>query len=240
MIPRGARLLTPGGHHAATTEPSSLSAADPERDVGVAAFYPGPEHNLDPAVAGAEDRPLEPARRHSSPSCSRPSRPRAGDAFQRRRSTHTAPLTGGELHLARRALPRAAAARAALEWTRPTRSRSPSRSSRACARCRCATPGAASTSTSRSSATSTSSSASSAASATSAARTTSPSSSRRRRPRSGRGRTACAASVESAIEDLRPISIFPRVELAEQVGIGIAARPRRPRAAAAHREPRRP
>ena len=31
------------------------------------------------------------------------------------------------------------------------------------------------------------------------------------------------AAVESAIEDLRPISIFPRVEQAEQIGIGIAA-----------------
>jgi len=31
------------------------------------------------------------------------------------------------------------------------------------------------------------------------------------------------ASVESAIEDLRPISIFPRVERAEEVGVGISA-----------------
>jgi hypothetical protein len=47
-IPRGARMLTPGGHHVATDETVSLSAADPERDVAVFAFYPGPEHNLDP------------------------------------------------------------------------------------------------------------------------------------------------------------------------------------------------
>jgi len=53
-IPRGARLLTPGGHHVATAETMELSAASPERDVSVVAFYPGPEHNLDPAVAAPD------------------------------------------------------------------------------------------------------------------------------------------------------------------------------------------
>ena len=53
-IPRGARLLTPGGHHVATDETIVLSAASPQRDVAVVAFYPGPEHNLDPA-APADD-----------------------------------------------------------------------------------------------------------------------------------------------------------------------------------------
>jgi len=50
-IPRGARLLTPGGHHVATDEPATLSPASPERQVAVVAFYPGPEHNLDPSRA---------------------------------------------------------------------------------------------------------------------------------------------------------------------------------------------
>lgn len=47
-IPRGARLLTPGGHHVATDERVVLSAASSEREVPVVAFYPGPDHNLDP------------------------------------------------------------------------------------------------------------------------------------------------------------------------------------------------
>jgi hypothetical protein len=53
-IPRGARLLTAGGHHVATVERIELSKQNPERDVAVAAFYPGPEHNLDPTVPDAE------------------------------------------------------------------------------------------------------------------------------------------------------------------------------------------
>jgi hypothetical protein len=48
-IPRGARMLTDGGHHTATDETVLLSASSPKRDVAVVAFYPGPEHNLDPA-----------------------------------------------------------------------------------------------------------------------------------------------------------------------------------------------
>ena len=47
-IPRGARMLTPGGHHVATDETVTLSTADPEKDVAVVAFFPGPEHDLDP------------------------------------------------------------------------------------------------------------------------------------------------------------------------------------------------
>jgi hypothetical protein len=47
-IPRGARLSTPGGHHIATDETVVLSATSTQREVSVAAFYPGPSHNLDP------------------------------------------------------------------------------------------------------------------------------------------------------------------------------------------------
>jgi hypothetical protein len=50
-IPRGARMLTPGGHHVATEESVVLSAASPEREVGVVSFYPGADGNLDPASA---------------------------------------------------------------------------------------------------------------------------------------------------------------------------------------------
>ncbi|HEX2361651.1 MAG TPA: hypothetical protein VHI11_06235, partial [Jiangellaceae bacterium] len=48
-IPRGARLLTSGGHHVATDERVVLSATSPQRQVAVVAFYPGPDHNLDPS-----------------------------------------------------------------------------------------------------------------------------------------------------------------------------------------------
>jgi hypothetical protein len=100
-IERGARMLTPGGHHVATQESVVLTPATPEQTVPVVAFYPGPEHNLDPAVSDSSgvhpqlidhwnpvDVKLEPfleARKDS------------GDAFDVL-ITHTAPLTGGELH----------------------------------------------------------------------------------------------------------------------------------------------
>jgi hypothetical protein len=50
-IPRGARLSTPGGHHVSTDESVTLSPANKTRNVAVVAFYPGPEHNLDPTFA---------------------------------------------------------------------------------------------------------------------------------------------------------------------------------------------
>ena len=47
-IVRGARMLTDGGHHVATDEGVTLSPSDKEREIRVRAFYPGPEGNLDP------------------------------------------------------------------------------------------------------------------------------------------------------------------------------------------------
>jgi hypothetical protein len=55
-IPRGARMLTPGGHHAATDEHVVLSPTSPQRQVAVVAFFPGPEHDLDP---GRPDQRLD-------------------------------------------------------------------------------------------------------------------------------------------------------------------------------------
>lgn len=49
-LPRGSRMLTPGGHHIALDEAITLSAGSPVREAKVVAFYPGPEHNLDPTV----------------------------------------------------------------------------------------------------------------------------------------------------------------------------------------------
>ncbi len=48
-IPRGARLFTDGGHHVATDQTAILTAEAADQVVNVMAFYPGPEHNLDPA-----------------------------------------------------------------------------------------------------------------------------------------------------------------------------------------------
>jgi hypothetical protein len=53
-IPRGARLLTPGGHHVAIDESITFSAANTEREVAVVAFYPGAEHNLNPTRVAAD------------------------------------------------------------------------------------------------------------------------------------------------------------------------------------------
>ena len=53
-IPRGARLLTPGGHHVATDESVVLSSSNKSRTVAVVAFYPGPSHNLDPNVVAGD------------------------------------------------------------------------------------------------------------------------------------------------------------------------------------------
>ena len=52
-LPRGLRLLTPGGHHAALAESAVLDGTTTRREVAVEAFIPGPSHNLDPTVTGA-------------------------------------------------------------------------------------------------------------------------------------------------------------------------------------------
>lgn len=53
-IPRGARMLTPGGHHVATDGPARLTPDRAEAEVPVVAFYPGPEHNLNPGRAAPD------------------------------------------------------------------------------------------------------------------------------------------------------------------------------------------
>ena len=45
-IPVGARMLTKGGHHVATAKTTTLSVNQPSKSVPVTAFFPGPEHNL--------------------------------------------------------------------------------------------------------------------------------------------------------------------------------------------------
>ncbi len=57
LIPRGARLYTSGNHHVATTESVLLTRTGGPKDVAVEAFYPGPEHNLDPNVSAGGGNP---------------------------------------------------------------------------------------------------------------------------------------------------------------------------------------
>jgi hypothetical protein len=96
-IPRGSRLLSSGGHHAATDESVTISAANTEREPAVVAFYPGPEHNLDPGVPTQKlDRfhPDDP--KLADLFALQDAAAAAGDPFEVK-VEHTTPLTGGEL-----------------------------------------------------------------------------------------------------------------------------------------------
>lgn len=98
-LPRGARLLTAGGHHAALDETVVLSAASPMRTVAVTAFYPGPEHNLDPSAVDSEGVATQELVRWHPDDIS------LGELFALETRlavpvvtiAHTEPLTGGEL-----------------------------------------------------------------------------------------------------------------------------------------------
>jgi Baseplate J-like protein len=94
VIPRGARLLTPGGHHVAVDERVVLSAASTERVVAVVAFHPGPEHNLDPGVPEQKLDRLNPIDDQLRPLFEL--REGSGNAFDVE-VEHNKPLTGGAL-----------------------------------------------------------------------------------------------------------------------------------------------
>lgn len=94
VIPRGARLLTPGGHHVAVDERATLSADSADRTVAVSAFYPGPEHNIDPSVPDQKLDRLNPLDDQLRPLFEL--RDDSGDAFEVV-VEHTAALIGGEL-----------------------------------------------------------------------------------------------------------------------------------------------
>ena len=64
VIPRGARMLTTGGHHVSLSEPAVLSATSKQQQVAVEAFYPGPSHNLDPSFAVGTEFPQKIDRWH--------------------------------------------------------------------------------------------------------------------------------------------------------------------------------
>lgn len=96
VIPAGARLLSTGGHHAALSESARFTEGRTTVTVRVQAFYPGAGHNLDPAVPEAKLalwNPVDPAldglRELAQASAMTPE---AAAVI-----AHTAPLTGGEL-----------------------------------------------------------------------------------------------------------------------------------------------
>lgn len=92
-IPRGARMLTPGGDHAATDQTVVLSAQTPQLEAAVVAFYPGPEHNLDP---GDSDNRLD--RWNPLDDKVEPLFVKQGDKLVPRVTIdHRQPLRGGEL-----------------------------------------------------------------------------------------------------------------------------------------------
>lgn len=92
-IPRGARLQTDGGHHVATDQTVILTPTDSERDVPVVAFYPGPEHNLDPAQPSQKINQWN--EEDSALQALFDAEEDAGEPLLT--IEHTEPLTGGEL-----------------------------------------------------------------------------------------------------------------------------------------------
>jgi hypothetical protein len=102
VIPRGARLLSSGDHHAATTTAVTLTRDRPTRTVEVVAFYPGPDHNLDPAQPAQrlarwnpDDRKLE--WNDALPGLTQLARIAGVAPEEIVAIAHTTPLTGGEL-----------------------------------------------------------------------------------------------------------------------------------------------
>jgi hypothetical protein len=93
-IPRGARMLTPGGHHVATDESVTLSPTQKEREVAVAAFYPGPDGNLNPGT------PSQKIDRWNTVDTALQDLVAASQAASpvTVKIDHTAPLQGGELY----------------------------------------------------------------------------------------------------------------------------------------------
>ena len=92
-LARGARMMSSGGHHAAIADPVELSAADPVRVVAVTAFHPGPGHNLNPAVESERLTTWNPA----DPAIDELVEAKANGVDVDVAIEHTAPLTGGEL-----------------------------------------------------------------------------------------------------------------------------------------------
>lgn len=98
VVPAGTRMLTPGGHHAATTQSARLTAAAPSQTVTAEAFYPGPEHNLDPSAAAQKIGTWHPEDEKIEPIAAIAAIRGAGTTLEAVvKITHSQPLTGGEL-----------------------------------------------------------------------------------------------------------------------------------------------
>jgi hypothetical protein len=96
-IPRGARMLTPGGHHVATDQTVRLSPTSQTVGVPVVAFYPGPETNLDPTIPDQKvDRWNELDDKLADLLAARAAASASGSSFDVT-ITHTVALSGGEL-----------------------------------------------------------------------------------------------------------------------------------------------
>lgn len=97
-IPVGSRLVTPGGHHAFTTEAIFISLSQNKPTCPVAAYYPGPSHNLDPAATDSSgENPQKLSSWNSSSDhlpISLPVGKTLGDYLE---IIHEKPLTGGEM-----------------------------------------------------------------------------------------------------------------------------------------------
>lgn len=99
LIPSGARLYTSGNHHAATTESAVLTRTGGPKDIAVEAFYPGSEHNLDPNVSEGGGNPQKIAfwNRDDTKLVALKNAAGANPLESVVAIGHTRPLTGGEL-----------------------------------------------------------------------------------------------------------------------------------------------
>jgi hypothetical protein len=97
-IPQGSRLSTPGGHAVATDVSVTLTPAAPVQDVPVVAFYPGPSHNLNPNVTANGTHPQKIDRWNFADKLLQDLLAAQQQAARELiKIDHTAPLTGGEL-----------------------------------------------------------------------------------------------------------------------------------------------
>ena len=94
-IRRGARLSTPGGHHVSVDQDVLLTPDAASRTVPVLAFYPGPEHDLDPADPNQKiDRWFAP---DIDPAIAELAAAESAAGAPIVTIEHTRPLTGGNL-----------------------------------------------------------------------------------------------------------------------------------------------
>jgi hypothetical protein len=98
LVPAGARMLTPGGHHAALTQSARLTAGSSTATLTADAFYPGPEHNFDPAQASQKLSTWNPADEAVEQIAAEARRRGSGTPLEQVVSiTHAQAFTGGDM-----------------------------------------------------------------------------------------------------------------------------------------------